>query len=192
MRSKTTSVLIAVVLVTVLSGVACAAGGGHADSGVLLKDFLYRVLNFGIVVAILVYFLSKPLKKGLAGRRDDIEKALAEAKQAKEDAEAKFAEYDRKLSQATEEIAEISDAIRREGELEKQKILANAKEMAAKIEQDAEKAAQLEVAKARTELQREAVQLAVELAEKTLKKNFTKDDDARLIDEYMQKVGDLH
>ncbi len=192
MRSKTTSVLLAVMLVAVLSGVACAAGGGHADSGVLLKDFLYRVLNFGIVVAILVYFLSKPLKKGLAGRSEDIEKALVEAKQAKEAAEAKFAEYDRKLDQATEEIAEISDAIRREGELEKQKIIANAKEMAAKIEKDAEKAAELEVAKARTELQREAVQLAVDLAENMLKKNFTKDDDARLIDEYMQKVGDLH
>ena len=28
--------------------------------------------------------------------------------------------------------------------------------------------------------------------EELLKKNFTKDDDARLIDEYMQKVGELH
>ncbi len=192
MRNKTTSILLAVLLVALLSGVACASGGGHTDSGVLLKDFLYRILNFGIVVAILVYFLRKPLTKGLAGRREDIEKALAEAKQAKEDAEAKFAEYDRKLAEATEEIAGISEAIRREGELEQQKIIANAKQMAAKIEQDAEKAAELEVAKARTELQREAVQLAVNLAEKTLKKNFTKDDDARLIDEYMQKVGDLH
>lgn len=192
MRSKTTSMLLAVVLVTLLSGVACAASGGPADSGVLLKDFLFRVLNFGIMVALLAYFLTKPLRKGLAGRREAIEKALAEAKQAREEAEARFAEYDRKLSQATEEIAEISAAIRREGELEKQKIIANAKEMAAKIERDAEKAASLEVAKARTELQREAVQLAVGVAEQLLKKNFTKDDDARLIDEYMQKVGELH
>ena len=192
MRSKTTSILLAVLLVLGLSSLACAAGGGHADSGVLLKDFLFRVLNFGIVVALLVYFLRKPLKKGLAGRREDIEKALDEAKQAKEEAEAKFAEYDRKLDQATEEIAEISASIRREGELEKQKIIANANEMAAKIEQDAEKAAALEVAKAKTELQREAVQLAVDLAEKKLKKNFTKDDDARFIDEYIEKVGELH
>ncbi len=192
MRSKTTSILLAVLLVLGLSSLACAAGGGHADSGVLLKDFLFRVLNFGIVVALLVYFLRKPLKKGLAGRREDIEKALDEAKQAKEEAEAKFADYDRKLDQATEEIAEISASIRREGELEKQKIIANANEMAAKIEQDAEKAAALEVAKAKTELQREAVQLAVDLAEKKLKKNFTKDDDARFIDEYIEKVGELH
>ncbi|MDX1581858.1 MAG: F0F1 ATP synthase subunit B [Alphaproteobacteria bacterium] len=192
MPSTMKSILLAVGMVALVAGVAGAAGGGHVDSGVLLKDFLFRVLNFSIVVALLVYFLRKPLKKGLSGRREDIEKALAEARQAKEEAEAKFAEYDRKLDQATEEIAEISAAIRREGELEKQKIIDHAKEMAAKIEQDAEKAAELEVAKARAELQREAVQLAVNLAENLLKKNFTKEDDARLIDEYLQKVGELH
>lgn len=193
MYKKKTTVLLTSLLVLILAGTAFASGdGGHADSGVLLKDFLYRVLNFGLVVALLVYFLRKPLKKGLIGRSEEIEKALAEAKQAKEDAEAKFAEYDRKLDQATEEIAEISDAIRREGELEKQKIIANAKQMAVKIEKDAEKAAEMEVAKARQELQKEAAQLAVDMAEKMLKKSFTKDDDTRLIDEYMQKVGELH
>jgi F-type H+-transporting ATPase subunit b len=192
MYKKTTIVLLTSLLVLLLTGAAFAAGGGHADSGALLKDFLWRVLNFSLVVAILVYFLRKPLKKGLAGRSEEIEKALAEAKQAKEDAEAKFAEYDRKLAQATDEIAEISDAIRREGELEKQKIIENAKQLAIKIEQDAEKAAELEVSKARRELQQQAAALAVELAEQMLKKNFTKDDDTRLVDEYMKKVGELH
>ena len=193
MRSNVKIAWMTFFLVGLFCCAAFAAGGEHhADGGVLLKDFLYRVLNFGIVVAILVYFLTKPMKKGLAGRREDIEKALAEAKQAKDQAEAKFAEYDRKLAQATEEIAEISDAIRREGELEKQKIIENAKAMAKKIEEDAEKAAELEVAKARAMLQREAVQLAVGVAENLLKKNFTKDDDTRLIDEYMKKVGELH
>jgi F-type H+-transporting ATPase subunit b len=192
MCKKTTTILLTLMLVMVLANVAMAAGGGHADSGVLLKDFLYRILNFSIVVAILVYFLRKPIKKGLAGRSEEIEKALAEAKKVKEEAEAKFAEYDRKLDQATEEIAEISDAIRREGELEKQKIIENAKQMAIIIEKNAEKAADMEIAKARRELQKEASKLAVEMAKKMLEQNFTKDDDTRLIDEYMQKVGELH
>lgn len=194
MQNQLKSALLAVLMSVMLCGVALASGGGghEVDSGVLLKDFLYRVLNFAIVVAILVYFLTKPIKKGLAGRREEIEKTLAEAQRAKEEAEEKFAEYDRKLAQATDEIAEISDAIRREGQLEKEKIIANAKAMAEQIEKDAGKAAELEIAKARAELKREAVRLAVEIAEDLLKKNFTKDDDNRLIDEYMQKVGELH
>jgi len=191
--SKTRTTLITIFLLLVTCGWAAASGGeGHADSGVLLKDFLYRVLNFAVVVGILWYFLRKPLKNGLAGRSKDIEKTLAEAKKAKEEAEAKFAEYDRKLTQATEEIAEISAAIRRDGELEKQKIIENARILAEKIEKDAEAAADIEVAKAKEQLQKEAVQLAVALAEDLLKKNFTKEDDARLIDEYLKKVGELH
>ncbi len=180
-------------MVSTVTGIAFASGdGGHVDSGVLLKDFLYRVLNFAIVVAILVYFLTKPIKKDCLVDEKRSKKHWQRQKKAKEDAEAKFEEYDRKLAQATEEISEISDAIRREGELEKQKIIANAKAMAAQIEKDAGKAAELEIAKAKTELQREAVNLAVGIAEDLLKKNFNKEDDKRLIDEYMQKVGELH
>ncbi len=195
MCSKVKTILITLLLIgiTCVTVYASGGGGGHeVASGVLLKDFLYRVFNFAIVVAILVYFLRKPLKSALSGRTEEIEKALAEAKKVKEEAEAKFAEYDQKLATATDEIAEISAAIRREGEAEKQKIIASAKAMAIKIEQDAGNAAELEIAKARTELQREAVNLAVGVAEELLKKNFTKEDDTRLIDEYMQKVGELH
>ncbi len=193
LNCKTRTILLTVMFMTIFVGVAVASGGEHhADSGVLLKDFLYRVLNFAIVVGILWFFLAKPLKNGLSGRTKEIEKNLAEAKKAKEEAEAKFAEYDRKLTQATEEIAEISAAIQREGELEKEKIIQNAKAAAVKIEKDAEAAVNLEISRAKEQLQREAVQLAVGLAEQLLMNNFNKDDDARLIDEYVKKVGELH
>ena len=190
--TKKKTLIIAMLLVVWSCGAAFAAGDYHVDSSVYLKDFLYRLLNFSIVVAILYYFLRKPIRAGLSGRREDIEKALAEARRAKEEAEAKFAEYDKKLAAATDEIVAITASIRKEAELEKQKIVDNAREQAAKIEQDAEKAAALEVAKARQALQQEASQLAVSIAEDLLKKNVTKDDDSRLIDEYMQKVGELH
>jgi len=187
-------ILLALVLLGVTTGIAYAAGGEgqHADSGVLLKDFLYRVFNFAIMAAILIYFVTKPIKKGLSGRSEEVAKTLAEAEQIKQQAEARFAEYDQKLAAADAEIAQISASIRREGELEKEKILASARETAVKIEKEAENAAAQEVARARTALQAEAVKLAVDLAEQMLKKNFTNADDSRLIDEYMQKVGDLH
>jgi F-type H+-transporting ATPase subunit b len=42
------------------------------------------------------------------------------------------------------------------------------------------------------ELRAEAARLAVELAEELLGKNVTAADQKRLVDEYMQKVGELH
>lgn len=181
-------------LLLISASVAMASGGEghHVDSGVLLKDFLYRCLNFALMAGLLGYFVSKPIRKGLAGRREGIEKSLQEARAAKEEAEAKFAEYDRKLSKASAEIEEIYAGIKREGELEREKILANAREMAEKIKQEAEKSAGHEVNKARTLLRQDAARMAIEIAENLLNKNFTGEDQSRLVDEYMQKVGELH
>jgi F-type H+-transporting ATPase subunit b len=96
------------------------------------------------------------------------------------------------LSQASAEIEGIYIEIRREGELEREKILANAREMAEKIKREARKSAELEVAKARRELRQEAARLAIVTAEEILKKRVTPQDQDRLMSEYMQKVGELH
>lgn len=193
MRRQVTAVATAVFILGV-TGMALAAGGEghHVDSGVVLKDFLYRCLNFAILAGLLGFFLAKPIRQGLAGRREGIEKGLKDAEAARAEAEARFAEYDAKLSRAAAEIDEIRSAIRREGELERERILANAREMAEKIKVEAERAADNEVSRARVELRREAARLAVSLAEEMLNKNFTGEDHDRLVSEYLQKVGELH
>ena len=183
-------------LAIALPALALASGGGggehHADSGVILKDFIWRCVNFAVMVGLLGYFVSKPIRNGLQNRRAEIEKALADATAAREAAEAKAREYQEKLAKAAAEIDSIYAAIRREGELERDRILASAREMAEKIEQEADSKAASAVARARTELRAEAARLAVELAEKLLSKNVTAADQKRLVDEYMQKVGELH
>jgi len=173
--------------------VVFAAGGeGHADSGAVLKDFLYRCFNFALMVALLAYFVTKPIRKGLKERSATIEKTLIEADAAKEAAEAKHREYSQKLARATEEIEEITASIRREGELERDRIIAAAKELAVKIEREADSKAAGVVTKARAELREEATRLAVELAEDLLRKQVSADDQKRLVEEYMQKMGELH
>lgn len=175
------------------AGMAFAAGDAHhADSGVLLKDFLYRVFNFSITVGVLVYFVAKPLKNALAGRREGIEQSMKVAAETAEAAEAKYAEYDSKLSKAEAEIAGIQASIKEEAESEKVRIIAEAREMAEKIKKEAQKSADNEVAKARLTLQQEAVSMAVEIAEDILKKAVDKEDQARLVEEYKLKVGELH
>lgn len=175
------------------ASVAIASGDAHhVDSGILLKDFLWRVFNFGLTVGILVYFVSKPLKKALAGRREGIDQALKAASEAAEAAEAKYAEYDAKLTQAESEIESIRSSIKEEAESEKKRILAEAYEMAEKIKLEAQNTSDNEVAKARLTLQREAVTMAVNIAEDVLKKAVNKEDQSRLVEEYKLKVGELH
>jgi F-type H+-transporting ATPase subunit b len=191
-KGRLISAATGLLLITASAALASSGEGHHVDSGVLLKDFLYRCLNFAVMAGILGYFITKPIRKGMAARREGIEKDLREARNAKEGAESKFAEYDRKLSKASAEIEEIYAAIRKEGELEREKILANANQMADKIRQEAEKTAANEVNKAKAQLRQEATRMAIEIAEELLKKNFTKEDHSRLVNEYLEKVGELH
>lgn len=178
-----------------LPAVVLASGGGdagHPDSAAIIKDFLYRCLSFALMAGLLAYFVTKPVRKGLKNRSAEIAKTLADAQAAKEAAEAKHREYSEKLAKATEEIAVIAESIRREGELEREKIVTAAKEMAVKIEQEADNKAASVVARARIELREEAAGLAVKLAEDLLRKQVSADDQKRLVNEYMQKVGELH
>lgn len=190
LRNYLTRGAAALFVVLCVAAVAGASGGGHADSGAVTKDFLWRCLNFALMAGLLGYFLIKPIRSGLSGRRDGIEKALADAQAVREEAEAKFAEYDSKLNRAAAEIEEMRASLRREGELERERVLANAREMAEKIKAEAGKAAENEVARAKGELRREASRLAIAMAEELLKKNVSAADQQRLVDEYMSKVGE--
>lgn len=180
--------------------VMCFASGGeggaaavhHPDSGAQMKDFAWRVLDFALLVALLWWALKKANVKGaLADRRAGIEKALSEAVTAKKAAETKMAEYADKLARANKEIEEIQAAMKRDGEAEKVRIIAEANAAAIKIREQAAAAAEQEVLKARTELREEAGRLAIQLAGQTLREKIEKSDQDRLVGEYLAKVVHL-
>jgi len=194
-------VLIASAVIILLAGLAALGfaaeegEGAHAAAhqALQMKDFGWRVVNFAMLAALLIWGMKKA-KVGaiLKDRQAGIEKALKEAVQAREAAEKKSAEYSEKLAKATKEIDEIYASIKKEGELEKERIIAEAKVSAEKIKEQAEQTAAREVLKARAELQAEAARLAVQLAEQTLRENVGKDDQKRLVGEYLTKVVELH
>lgn len=183
---------ITVIILAATSGFANEGGEGaqHADhAAAQMKDFGWRVLDFAALVAILVWALKKANVKGsLSDRQAQIEKDLKDAQEARAAAEAKLAEYNNKLAQATKEIDEIHAAIVREGEQEKARIIAEAKKAAVKIAEQAAQSAEQEIVKARAELRAEAARLAVEIATGKLSGAIQKADHDRIVGEYLDKV----
>lgn len=194
-RSKLILSVGAVFVVIVSAAVAFASGGGaehHADSGAVMKDFFWRVVNFVILVGIVFWALKKAnLKGSLADRQAQIEKSLREAREAREAAEAKLAEYTEKLAKANQEVDELRATMLKEAEAEKQRIIAEAKLTAEKIAKQAAQAADQEVLKARAELRVEAARLAVDLAAGKLAGAVQKADHDRMVQDYLGKVGQL-
>ena len=182
---------VAVIVLAASAGFASEGGGGahHPDSGAQMKDFGWRVLNFAVLVGIIVWSLKKANVKGsLAARQAEIEKSLKDAEAARDTAEAKLREYTGKLDQATKEIDELHAAIIREGEQEKQRIIAEAHTAAGKIAAQAALSAEQETVKARAELRAEAGRLAVEIATGKLTGAIQKADHDRFVGEYLDKV----
>ena len=186
-----TATILGSVAITMASGGEGGHGGGHGGAAQVM-DLVWRCINFAILVGILVWAIKKSNVKGmLANRSETIAKALTEAEEAKAAAERKFAEYNEKLARANQEIAEIQSAIRKEGQAEKERIVAEAQATAVKIMEQAQKTADQEVLKARLELRQEAARLAVQLAEQSLKEKIVVDDQNRLVSEYLTKVVEL-
>jgi F-type H+-transporting ATPase subunit b len=193
---------IQIVLLVLLAGLGFASeageahggghGGGHGGAA-QWKDFMWRCIDFAALVLIMVWAVKKAdMKKALADRQAGIDKALREADELKAAAEKKFAEYNAKLAQANKETEELQKLIREDGLAEKARIVAEAKNAAEKIKEQAKVLADQEIVRARTELREEASRLAVQLAEQTLKANMRADDQDRLVGEYLTKVVEIH
>jgi F-type H+-transporting ATPase subunit b len=193
-RTKLILSVLSLVAVLLPATLVLAAGGGeqHTDNGAVMKDFIWRVVNFVILAGIVFWALKKAnLKGSLADRQAQIEKSLREAREAREAAEAKLKEYNEKLAKANQEVDELRAAMLQEAEAEKQRIIAEARGAAEKIAKQAVQSADQEVLKARAELRAEAARLAVDLAAGKLAGAVQKADHDRLVQDYLGKVGQL-
>lgn len=188
MRKGCLSLLLGAGLPAVLSGVALAAGGEDHGGGLNWADFFTRVLVFGVLVGGLVKIAKKPVVSFFSSRREQIQKLLAELELRQKEAEEKNAEYRAKLAALEDETKKIVAELVAEGEAERQRIIESANKQADYIKEQAQLAIQQEIKAAKETLQEEIAELSVAAAEEILRKNVQKDDQDRLVRDFMTRV----
>jgi F-type H+-transporting ATPase subunit b len=173
-------------LLALAAATPAAASGGEAAGG--LGDLAWPALNFAILIAVLVYFGRQPIRDFFAARQDRIRADLGAAARALSEAEARHAEWQRKLVALDTETARIQEQARQRAESERQHVLADATAAAERIRSDARAAVDQELRRAREELRREAAGLAIEIAAQTLRARVTDADRGRLVDEFITTI----
>lgn len=163
-----------------------AAGGG--ESAERLWGLFWRSVNFIIFLVVLIFLVRKPLKQGLAGRRENIQKELDELEQKKADAKRELMNFETRLGALKEEREAIVKEFKKEGEREKAKIIESAEKTASRIVEQAQLTIQQEIQKSNQALREEVAGLSVKMAEDILRKNITDNDQKVLIGEYLAKV----
>lgn len=175
-----------------LSSFALAAGGG-ADRSADLLDLLYRFINFALLVIILFIVLRKvPLKEFFSSRIEGIKKELEDLKKQREAAQRKAQELESKLKAFEGERKEILAQYRADGLAEKERILAEARDRAKQILEQAEMSIQYEMQSAKEKLKQDMVALAARRAEEIIAREMTDRDQDRLVDEFIEKLGKTH
>lgn len=181
--------LLAFCMVTLATAAAAFASGGEAAHTPLWKDYMWKIINFGVLIIILWKFGKKPIQNALKQRTEAIEKTLKEAKEAKEAALKAMQEVEQKLKTKDEEVQAIIAAARKSGEMERDRIIEESARLQEKILEQAKTNIEFELKHAKEQIKAEAVELAMELAEKKLKEKMTKDEQEKLLEDSLVKIG---
>ncbi len=107
---------------------------------------------------------------------------------AKEEAERKLAEHSARLEKAAGEIQEISDMIRAQGLVEKEKIIEEARRAAEKMKEDSKARMDQEFKKTLNQLRTEAAGLSIEIAEEILKKSIKEKDHENMVNDFLNRM----
>lgn len=157
-------------------------------SGNTLMDWVWRIVNFAILVIILVKFLNKPLRDYLRQRKELIEKSIKEAQEAKELAQRALREVEERLKLKDKEVEEILNSARNSGERERDRLIEEGERLKDKILEQAKINIDFEVKRAKQAIKAEAADAALKLAEEKIKSKITKEDQERLLKESLKLI----
>jgi F-type H+-transporting ATPase subunit b len=146
------------------------------------------LLNFALLMGLYYWFGKAPVAEALKNRRAGIAKEIEEAKRMRDEAEARALKYQEKLKNLEAELKDVRESLKAAGEADRDRIVREAEEKAARMEKDAKFLVDQESKQLRAELTRNAVEMALAAAEELLKKRITSADQERLAEDYLSQL----
>jgi F-type H+-transporting ATPase subunit b len=164
--------------------------GEHHDESIggMIKAMGWPVANFIIFIGVLYYFFNKPFSEYLAGRSSTIRKDLVEAAALKSTATAQLAAIEQKLQALPGELNALRTRGAEEIKAEEQRIAAQAAADRERMLDQTRKEIELQVRLAKKEILEHAADLSVQLATERIRKEITPEDQARIVDRYLDQV----
>jgi F-type H+-transporting ATPase subunit b len=156
------------VAIVLFSTLCFAAGGGGHDVGIPFGKIGIQALNLGILLAVLVFFVRKPLVQFFAQRRVVFAEQSQKTAMALMQAEAELKEIKEKLAKLEGTEGAAIDKAKQEAELLKTRLVREAEAQSKKIKDDVAMVINAELIKARAEIRKEIIEASLSEAQKTL------------------------
>lgn len=156
--------------------------------GLTVQEFLLHLLNFVILIIALRFLLYKPVKKFMQKRKEDYEAAEERYQNSLKETEQAALKADGIMENAREEAVKIAEEAHAMAMIQMQEIVAGAHEEADEIvkkaKEEAKKAAKVE----RDSMYYDVSELAVEISEKLLAREFKSEDNDVFIDSLIEDI----
>jgi F-type H+-transporting ATPase subunit b len=212
MLRKLVAILFALMMSLQLAtpAVAIAAGGGahHADytgdadndgtanwldsdsDDFTAMDVGLHAFNLALLLAIIYFLAGKTLRQALKDRATGIRKNLADSAKELDQAKKRYEELEARLGRFEDELVTMRANAQELADEEEVKLIERAKAQAVRIADSAERSIRDEANRARNSLRKEAVELAVELAQTVLSKQVKAADQKRLARDFLEALND--
>ena len=152
--------------------------------------FIAQICNLFIQVLLIKKFLFKPIRNILEKRKALADAQIGEAVKAKEEAESLKLEYENNMQEARAKAGEIISSAQKAATKQSEDMLREAGEQVVQMKAKAENDIALERRKAVNEIKDEIGSMAMEIAGKVIEREVNASDHAKLIDEFIDQVGD--
>jgi F-type H+-transporting ATPase subunit b len=150
--------------------------------------FIWTILTFLVLVALLARFAWRPLLEALERRQATIAQSLDDAQRARQELERLQRESVQMMAAARTEAEAIIARSRSDAEALREELKQKARSEAATIVKNAERQIQLETARAIQQIRHEAVDLSVAIASKILRRQVSREDNEALIQEALKQA----
>lgn len=146
--------------------------------------------NLIILFLLMKKFLFKPVKAIIDARENEIKTKLDDADANAKEAEQMKSEYSILLSDARKEADDIVKNAAKKALLKEEEILSDAHDKARSIIERAEAKLELDKKKMANDIKNDVASMAVSIASTIIKKEISEEDNAEIIEKFIDGIGD--
>lgn len=163
-------------------------GAEHGGKVLGVPAWVWQLANLALFLAVLLYFVARPLAEAFRKRQLDVEERLKAARQRRAEAERFEQEIHERMERLEREVEEIRKQGLAEGESARAALEARANEEAERVREASQAEIERRLAAAKAELRQSAAGLTATAAIEILSREITEEDRRRLLEDSVSRL----
>lgn len=153
-------------------------------------DILFQLVMFIILIALITKFAWGPLMGIMKQREEHIANEIDAAEQSRIEAKKLLEEQRDLLKEARNEAQALIESAKKQGDVQREEIIVAARAESERLKDSAKVEIEQQKEKAVAAIREQVASLSVLIASKVIEKELSAEDQEKLINEYIQEVGE--